>query len=254
MSAVRLLAIDSSTEALSLAACCGPREAHLSCAGGAQASAQLLPQAQALLQSLNLPLASLDGIAFGCGPGAFTGLRTAASVAQGLAYGLSCPLVPIDSLMLVAQAAAQGHGLLQPADTVDIAVVMDARMGELYAAWYRWRLDTGWRVGSPAALWSPAALAAAWAGLQPTACAGSGTALLAAQAPDVMGWASLAVSDDQRAAALLPLARQGWAQGPRLPAAQGLPLYLRDKVALTTAERAAALSPLRPPAPLSSAV
>jgi tRNA threonylcarbamoyladenosine biosynthesis protein TsaB len=254
MSAVRLLAIDSATEALSLAACSGPVEGHLSCAGGAQASAQLLPQAQALLQSLGLPLASLDGIAFGCGPGAFTGLRTAASVAQGLAYGLSRPLLAIDSLMLVAQAAAQAHGLLQPPDAVEVAVVMDARMGELYAAGYRWQSDTGWTATSAPALWAPAALAQAWAGWHPTACAGTGMAMLAEHAHAVRGWRMLPVTDDQRAAALLPLARQGWAQGPHLPASQGLPLYLRDKVALTTAERAAALGPSPPTTPLTSAV
>lgn len=246
MSAVRLLAIDSSTETLSLAVCSGDREAFHTGLAGAHSSAELMPQAMALLASLQLPLSALDAVAFGCGPGAFTGLRAAAAVAQGLAFGLQCPVIPVDSLMLVAEAALQPTGPLRAADLPEVGVVMDARMGEVYAARYRCGPSREWQVLQAPGLWAPADLALSWAALGPFPCVGTGVGLLGnllCPAPSgvLAGGDQRADAPDpstHRSVALLALARRNWAQGRHLPAHEALPVYLRDKVALTTAERA----------------
>jgi tRNA threonylcarbamoyladenosine biosynthesis protein TsaB len=226
-----VLALDSSTERLSLAACHDGQAVLAQLPGGPQTSASLLPQAHALLARLGIGWTALDAVAFGCGPGAFTGLRAAAAVAQGLAFGLDRPLLPLDSLMLVAEAASSA-----PAAAGDVAVVMDARIGEVYAGRYR-RMADGWSVVESPALWSPTALAEAWSAAEPAVLTGSGLGLLP-PASSLAGWPAWAADETARPAALLALAVQAWARGEGRPAADGLPLYLRDKVALTEAERA----------------
>jgi tRNA threonylcarbamoyl adenosine modification protein YeaZ len=127
---MKLLAIDTSTEVMALAVGHGEQAwLHLG-EGGAKTSSQLLPQLQALLQAAGLALRDLDALAFGAGPGAFTGLRTACSVVQGLAFGVNKPVLPLDSLLIVAEAARQGR------ETFEVDVAMDARMGEAYAGAY----------------------------------------------------------------------------------------------------------------------
>ena len=229
-----LLVIDSATETLSLAACARGRVSAWSGAGGAQASAVLLGRAFALLQSLDIEPWQLDAVGFGRGPGAFTGLRTACAVAQGLGFGLERPLVPVDSLMIVAEAARdEGGDTTGPAG---LAVVMDARMEQVYAARYAW-CGTGWRVVEPPGLWLAAQLTQAWEGPGgPAAWTGSGVVML----PPADGRRVLPALDDRRAAAALRLAQRGWACGDTVPPGRALPLYVRDKVALTTAERVAA--------------
>ena len=231
-----MLAFDTSTErmAIGLQAPAGP--SCIDAAGGAAASAGLLPQIHALLARAGLTLADLDAIAFGRGPGAFTGLRTACAVAQGLGFGLVRPLLPIDSLLVVAEDARLQ---VAAATAIEVGVVMDARMGEVYAGRYRW--DGGrWRVVQAPALFTLPALAAAWT-------VAEAPALLAGSALDVFGprlglpaaWPRVAAEFD-RAAALLRLAVAAAADDEGVDAASALPLYLRDKVALTTREREAA--------------
>ncbi|MDE2277304.1 MAG: tRNA (adenosine(37)-N6)-threonylcarbamoyltransferase complex dimerization subunit type 1 TsaB, partial [Burkholderiales bacterium] len=156
-SAARLLAFDTATEQLALGVHGPDGGLTLLLAGGAAASGSLLPQAQALLARAGLVLADLDCIAFGSGPGAFTGLRTACAVAQGLGFGLGRPLLPIDSLLIVAEDA---RAQAAPAAAFDVGVAMDARMGEVYAARYRWA-DGGWQVLQAPRLCDPGALASA---------------------------------------------------------------------------------------------
>jgi tRNA threonylcarbamoyladenosine biosynthesis protein TsaB len=226
----RLLAFDTSTEAMAVALSCDPAPLHWNGAGGAQASAELLPCIRRLLQQAGLGLHQLDAIAFGAGPGAFTGLRTACAVAQGLALGIARPLLPIDSLMLVAEGVRAEH----PAAPTDIDVVMDARMGEVYAARYRWTQNR-WQVCAAPALHSLQSLHAAWRE-EPAYCV-AGSALAVFGERLCSGEALRAGGEIDRAAALLRLARQRWRDGGGIDAAAALPLYLRDKVALTVAER-----------------
>lgn len=237
----RLLAFDTSTERLALALQAPGGPWWVDAAGGAVASATLLPQAQRLLAGAGLRPADLQCIAFGQGPGAFTGLRTACAVAQGLAYGLGCPLLPVDSLLIVAEDARQqaaAAGDIRDGAAFDIAVAMDARMDEAYAARYRWQ-GGAWQVLQAPALYTlpalNAALGAAWQGAALQAVAGSAWPAFAARLPVPGGVPVFA--EAQRAAALLRLALQAAAAGAGIDAADALPLYLRDKVAFTTLER-----------------
>jgi tRNA threonylcarbamoyladenosine biosynthesis protein TsaB len=246
---VKLLAIDSATERLALAAIDDGRAPgsgaalsratcridHLDLDGGAAASAQALPMLMALLQRLGWTFADVDAIAFGRGPGGFTGLRTACAVAQGLAYGQDVPVVPVDSLAIVAEDAAR-HAGLQAGATVWVA--MDARMDEVYAGCYRDDGDAGWRAVVEPALTTPEALHALWRDTPPAFVAGSALAAFGERLRT--GAAQRAPTEHGRAAALGWLAAAGLARGDGVPAAQALPVYLRDKVAQTTAERAAA--------------
>jgi tRNA threonylcarbamoyladenosine biosynthesis protein TsaB len=229
-----LLALDTSTETMALALLSPAGRWYHQSAGGALASAQLLPAVQALVAQAGLTLQQLDAVAFGAGPGAFTGLRTACSVAQGLAFGIAKPVLAIDSLLLVADdAQAQ-----QPADTDDELhwVAMDARMDEVYAAAYR--AEAGrWHVQAAPALYTLPALLLQWQATPPRRVAGSALAAFGERLP--LGGALGLRQEQNRAAALGRLALAAWHDGRAVDPAQALPLYLRDKVALTTAERQA---------------
>ena len=224
---MNLLAFDTSTEAMSIAVACGDaRVLERRAPGGAQASASLIPRALGLLAEAGLRLPQLDAVVFGCGPGSFTGLRTACSVAQGLALGAGVPVLPVETLMAVAEEARRLVGAL------DVIALLDARMDELYVARYRHdgRL---WRREGEIALVAPQALDAApgaW-------LAGNAFATYGSRLP--MGSAQ-AVVTAPAASALLRLAPALLAEGQGRPADQALPLYVRDKVAQTTAEREAA--------------
>ena len=236
MSVPTLLAIDSSTESLCVCAAQGERLAARVGEGGAQASARLLTDVRQVLNELGQPLSSLAAIAFGQGPGAFTGLRSACSVAQGLAFGLDCPVLPVDSLLILAEAA---RGIAAPAAGPwrDVAVVNDARMGEVYAGRWGWSGDE-WQAIEPVALWRPHDLDRAWRQAPITAWVGTGLAELPACESRVV----YTVSDLLRAQALLRLAQRAWARGEAVAAQQALPAYVRDKVAQTTLERQQAAS------------
>ncbi len=220
-----LLALDSSTDTMALALVAQGQTRVFEAQGGAQASARMLPEVKALLAGAGVAMADLDAIAFGQGPGAFTGLRTACAVAQGLAFGLDKPVLAIDSLMLVAEDAhAQGAG-------DDIWVAMDARIGEIYAARYG-RIGGAWHVVEAPALYKPEALAAHWG--EPAAVAGTA---LNEYAEALGSFPHAWPQARSRAQALGALALAAWQRGETRDAAEALPVYVRDKVALTTAER-----------------
>lgn len=225
-----LLAFDTATERMSVAlAAHGHVWAHDG-AGGAQASAALIPAIMALLAEAGLTLSRLDAIAFGRGPGAFTGLRTACSVAQGLALGAGKPVLPVDTLLTVAEAAREGHA------EQAIWAVTDARMNEIYAAHYAF--DGGrWRTLVPPFLTTAGLLNERWDVEAPAVVAGSALAMFGELRP---GAARLAPDAVPSARAMLPLAQAAWDDGGALDAALAIPLYVRDKVAQTTAEREAA--------------
>jgi tRNA threonylcarbamoyladenosine biosynthesis protein TsaB len=229
---ISLLAFDTATDHMSIALQAHGKvwvhEGH----GGAQASATLIPAILNLLAQADLTLRDLTAIAFGRGPGAFTGLRTACSVAQGLAYGSNLPVLPIDSLCAVAEDARFCNADSQaPQETW---VAMDARMGEIYAASYAYD-GVDWRTLVAPSLLTPAALNALWQAAPPSAVAGSALTVFADQLECADALRSPAALP--RARAMLPLAQRLWQQGGAVDASQALPLYLRDKVAQTTLER-----------------
>jgi tRNA threonylcarbamoyladenosine biosynthesis protein TsaB len=227
-----LLALDSSTDALALALLTAQGRWHLNEAGGSAASARIVPAAQALLAQAGTSLASLDAIAFAAGPGAFTGLRTACAVAQGLAFGAGKPVLALDSLMIVAEDA---WGLQAAAPGLHW-VAVDARMDEVYAAAYTRPSSGGWEAAIAPALYTLRALADTWQRDPPAASAGNALSVFRGRLPD-NGAPGVPGSTD-RAAALGRVAAQAWRSGGAIDPAAALPLYLRDKVAQTTEERA----------------
>lgn len=221
---MNLLAFDTSTETLSVALT-GPGAPLLHVGvGGAQASASLIPAVLSLLAQAGLALRDLDAIVFGSGPGSFTGLRTACSVAQGLALGAGVPVLPVETLMAVAEEARSACGAAQ------VLALLDARMDEVYMAQYthdgrRWRRVGAVRLAHPQDVVAPPGVLLA------------GNVFQAHGARLPPGHQRLDALPG--AAALLRLAPALIADGEAVPADQALPLYVRDKVAQTTAEREA---------------
>lgn len=234
----RLLAFDTATEAMAIAVQSSAGVRTFDGPGGALASARLIPEIHTLLSRAGLQLSQLQAIAFGAGPGAFTGLRTACAVAQGLGFGAALPVLAVDSLLIVAEAARdEADAQRGVGGVVDVQVAMDARMGEVYAGAYRWSGDR-WQCSSAPALYPLAALNALWR-IQPPRCV-AGSAVAAFGDALRVGDAHIVSQPPQRAAALMRVAQGLWHDGAAIDAAAALPLYLRDKVAFTMAERQAA--------------
>ena len=230
---MNLLALDTSTECCSVALLAGHEltlREELTERGHAEL---ILPFVDQLLSAAGLGLGDLHGIAFGRGPGAFTGLRIAAGVVQGLAYAAGLRVAPVSSLAAVAARAPGAAG-----DTV--LVCNDARMGELYWGHFAvgtdgiaTALDTE-RVGPPG---SVVALAGAWH------AAGNGLARHAdlRAALEARGL-RLHAGLYPRADAIARLGAECFAAGRTVAAEEALPTYVRDEVATA---RAGTVTPLQ---------
>ncbi len=223
-SAPRLLAFDTSTDTLSVAVRHGDRLLTHTGAGGAQASATLIPLIQQLLAEAGLALEELDAIAFGRGPGSFTGLRTACAVAQGLGFGAGVRLLPVDTLHAMAEEARHRFG----ADRV--VAVLDARMDQVYAAACAFDVAAD-SVAGEASLLAPEQVEV------PPGWVLAGNAFGAYG--DRLPFAAVRHEVLPTAAAMLRLAPGLLAAGRTVAPAEAWPLYVRDKVAQTTEERAA---------------
>jgi tRNA threonylcarbamoyladenosine biosynthesis protein TsaB len=244
---MNLLAFDTGTDVMSIAVArtVGGRVQqwqHTS-AGGAKASTDLIPAILELLRQADLRLGDLQAICFGSGPGSFTGLRTACSVAQGLAFGVNVPVLPVDSLLAVAEEAR--HAGLQVHTQGVVTVLLDARMDEMYAATYAWAAGQ-WTELQGSALVKPEDLRrftaeASTQKVQPWVMAGNVFAVygerVAQSDPDAAD--ALRLHALPTACAMLRLAPRLLAGGKAVAAEHALPSYIRDKVAKTTAERAA---------------
>ena len=251
---MQLLAFDTSTDALSVAVMrsspTGPQYWQHQGEGGAAASGSLIAAAMDLLRDADLRLHDLDAICFGSGPGSFTGLRTACSVAQGLAYGAGVPVLPVSSLLALAQSARSAHA--PQATEACVSALLDARMDEVYAATYAWSGD-GWATLQAPCLLAPEQVAA-WAQSAHAAHAPSIALPGAVLNAPWRAWAgNVFASYGERllapaglfccealpqAMALLQVAPALIAAGACVAPEQALPLYVRDKVAKTTGERA----------------
>ena len=234
---MNLLALDTSTDTFYVAVQRGSALWQHSGPGAAQSSSRLLPAIRTLMAEAGLGFAELQAIAFGRGPGSFTGLRTACAIAQGLAFAAKVPVLPVDSLLAVAEEARALHGHTR------LQAVLDARMHEVYHAAFAWQ-DGQWQCPEDFGLCAPAALQAE-AG---SVIAGNAHAVYADLAPQALHVPALPT-----ATAMLRLAPALLAAGQAVPAEQALPRYIRDKVAQTTAEReaqrAAAATVSAPPGP-----
>lgn len=222
----RILAIETSTE-LASAAILTEGGIFVRELSGVQTHSQgILPTIQALLAEAGLCLQDCDAIAFGCGPGAFTGIRTACGIVQGLAYGADLPVLPIVSLLAMAEVARE-----QVAGK-EFVCILDARMNEVYWAQYRFDDVAGWTEVSAPAL---SALEVALAGItldNPQLALGNGVVLPESA---LARYASLPCMPHARQVGTL--GRLDFIAGRSQPADQAQPLYLRNKIALTTAER-----------------
>ncbi len=220
-----ILALETSTE---LGSCALWRDGDIVerlCPPGQSHSETLLPLVRELLGESGLKVAQLDAIAFGVGPGAFTGLRVACGIAQGLAVAANIPLVPVTSL----EAMAEMTGAEQ------VLALLDARMGEVYAGSYRRSAD-GYALQGEIRVWSPANVPlptdAGW-----LICGNAPSAYPELQARIVAAGIPIHPGILPTAAALARLAAPRAARGEGIDAALAAPLYIRDKVAKTVAER-----------------
>lgn len=227
---MNLLAFDSSTESLSIALARSIdgiwQVWDYTGAGGAQASSNLIPNVFALLGQAGIGLPQLGAIAFGQGPGSFTGLRTACSVAQGLGFGAGVPLLPVDTLLAVAEEARYLQAGAAP--RFSVLALLDARMDQVYAAKYAYAAGQWTRQGEHQLV--------APQDLEPSpVLAGNAFAVYAerlARAPEARMIEALPT-----ATAMLRLAPALLAAGQAVAPEQAWPAYVRDKVAKTTRER-----------------
>lgn len=235
---MNLLALETATQHLSVAlwrdGICHERAAEVVNGG----SERLLPWVQTLLAEADMDFAALDGLAFGAGPGGFTGLRLACGVVQGLACGLDLPVVGISSLEALARVAWE-HEQAQAQDCARIFACLDARMDEVYCAAYEIRdglpeIVLAPFVAAPQTLGErvrPLLTSEGWLGC------GDGFAAYPALLADRL--VCVIPRCWPTAAAVAHLAAARFARGEGVDAALAAPLYVRDKVALTTAERLA---------------
>jgi len=241
---MKLLAFDTGTEMMSIAVSrTVDGQVQLwqhTASGGSRASTDLIPAILDLMQQAGLRLDALDAICFGSGPGSFTGLRTACSVAQGLAFGAGVPVLAVDSLLAVAEEARHAGLSAQPSGVV--TALLDARMDELYGASYAY--DGGlWTELAGSTLVKPEELIRVASAEPPTrwVLAGNVFAVYGERVAlhDPAAATALRVTALPTAKSMLRLAPQLLAAGKAVSAEHALPSYIRDKVAKTTAERMA---------------
>ena len=226
---MNLLAIETSTEFLSLAACRGDSVVGSHVVAGQRHAEMILGSISALLAQAGLRLGDLDGIAYGEGPGSFTGLRIACGVVQGLALARGLKVLGVSTLLALAEEGAAEKAY----------ACIDARMGEVYHAAYRRDINhvdgEPWQVVHAPGLCRPQEVpvpeGAAWTGI------GSG---FAAHGEVLRGRLALDRVEPAvfpTAAAVLRLARPRFSRGEGGAPEGAIPMYLRDKVALKASER-----------------
>lgn len=225
---MKILALETSTEHGSVALLDDTALIERPVAGRPGHSETILPEVRALLKEAAVTLADVDAIAFGAGPGAFTGLRLACGVAQGLALGAGKPVVPVSTL----------EALADQCEYSSIFVAADARMSEVYFAAYR-RIDGVLVEEAAPACAAPAAVVLPadgdWFGFG-SAFRAYGETLIPVLGERLVGFDAAPIP---RASSVARLAAARFRLGLQIDPALAAPLYVRDKVALTTVERLA---------------
>jgi len=229
---MKILAIDTTEQGCSAALMLGDELAESFEVAARQHSKLILPMVERLLVEADLTLAKLDGLAFARGPGSFTGVRIAAAVTQGLAMSVDLPVVPVSSLLALAQGVMREHR------EEKVLAAFDARMGELYWAACE-AVDGQMRFSGPECVSTlsevvlPSA-ASAWA------MAGSAVGPYGDVLAKHRGGVEMARYPDAMVHAqdVAILAVDDFASGRGVPAEQALPVYLRDQVAQKKAKPA----------------
>ncbi|MEB0022314.1 tRNA (adenosine(37)-N6)-threonylcarbamoyltransferase complex dimerization subunit type 1 TsaB [Actimicrobium sp. CCI2.3] len=220
-----ILAIDTSSESASVALLHGSAVLSRLAIGPQTHSQTLLPMVQQVLQEAGLGLADCSAIAFGAGPGSFTGVRTACGAAQGLAFGVDRPVVAVSTLEAMALACHEQTG------AGAVLAMLDARMGEVY--WAQYRFTPTCEIVIAPCLSAPDRVLPIGA---VTAC-GNGVSAYAAQFATRLFMQDARADLMPHAAQIGSLARLALAAGLQVAARDAQPIYLRNKIALTTAER-----------------
>jgi tRNA threonylcarbamoyladenosine biosynthesis protein TsaB len=224
---VNLLAIETSTELCSVALLRGDELFVEEALAENRHSELLVPMIRKVFDRAHLAAAHMDAFAFGQGPGSFTGIRIACGVVQGLAFAADRPVVPVPSLLALAEQSNESH----------VIAALDARMNEAYIAAYArsagdWDEVIAPRLVDAATL--PALPGRRWA------ATGSGFGRLPWLRDAYRDAVEMRFDGDlPRAGAVARLGARRFARGAGIAAEQAAPLYLRDKVALTTEERRA---------------
>jgi tRNA threonylcarbamoyladenosine biosynthesis protein TsaB len=239
---MNLLAIDTSTDFCSVAASRGAALVSRHELAGRRQAERILDMINEVLVEARLEIAQIQGIAYGAGPGSFTGLRIAAGVTQGLALARGLGVVGIGSLLALVEEAAEqsveeaAEEAPEEAAADRIIACLDAHMGEVYHAAYR-RAGAGWEEVSAPGLYKPEAVPLA-SGKDWLGC-GDGFAAYRERLGARLGAGVSAIRPGAAptARAVLKLAAPRFAAGEAKDAAQAVPVYLRDKVALKTSER-----------------
>lgn len=224
---MKILAIDTSTEYCSVALYLDGCIQKIEIEAGYRHSELLLPTIHELLQQAKLALLDIDGIAFGAGPGSFTGLRIACGVTQGLAFAANLPIIGISTLKAIAQQNTQHSHII---------TALDARMGEIYHAAYI-RQNSNWHpINEPVLCQpqhAPALPDSAWIGC------GSGFDVYSPELSKRYGHslAQINYGCRPRAQEIAHLAASCPIEEFHTDPAQATPIYIRNKVALKESER-----------------
>jgi tRNA threonylcarbamoyladenosine biosynthesis protein TsaB len=226
--AVKILALDTATENCSVALLLGNEIQGEERELGRDHALEILPMIDRVMTAANLRLADLDAIAFGRGPGGFTGVRLAASVAQGLAFSAQRPVLPVSNLRALA-----ARGLAAAPQATAALVCADARMSEVYTACFaRCHADSALQLVSKEQVCAPPQVQLA-AGLAAKNCVAVGRGFSAypeLAAIGRRGWHAVLFDTLPRAREIAIIAACDFAAGRQLPAAEALPVYLRDRV------------------------
>jgi tRNA threonylcarbamoyladenosine biosynthesis protein TsaB len=229
---MRVLALDTATEACSAALLTDDGHLRRFKEVGRGHAEEILGMVDAILAEAGVALNMLDGIAASVGPGSFTGIRICVSVAQGLAFGAGLPVIPVTTLEALALQAMRGGA-------EHVMACLDARMGEVYWGCFSADATRGVVARGPMAVGVAASVSTPFDG--PFQGIGRGFAAY----PDLQALPGLTLQPEGRNALpdALDMARLGairFAAGEGLDAAELVPMYVRDKVALTEVEREAA--------------
>ncbi len=216
---MRFAAFETSTEWCSVALWLDGEITGIEELAGNRQSERVLPMLEKLFSMKNIAASQLDAVAFGAGPGSFTGLRIACGVAQGIAHARGIPAIGVSTLEAIAEESAEER----------VLACLNARMREVYCSAHE-RRDGRWHEVIPALCTAPADA--------PKPPGGAGSAAgngFAAYGP--MGCARTMPDIDPTATAIARLAAPRLAAGQGVDAALAIPVYVRDKVAFTEAER-----------------
>ena len=228
---MKLLAIETATEACSAALLMGESVLQRYEVAPRAHANLILPMVQSLLDEAGLVMTDLDALAFGRGPGSFTGVRIATGVIQGLAFAAELPVLPVSTLAAVAQGARREM------EASRVLAAIDARMGEVYWGAYVSDADGLMQLVGQECVVPPEQVTVPDEG--PWIGSGSGWGSYAEALTTCVG-GSVIESDGTRlpqARDIAQLAQGAWRRGEAVAAEQALPIYLRDNVAKKKGEK-----------------